>query len=196
MQNYQNIEVEIRALVPNFEDVLQQLVARKAEYHGESYLHDIYFCPQAVNSLEEVEMNQVGSYSLRLRKEKNEQGDIRLYLNTKTITSHGDHNAWEEHEVSVDSFEEMAEILKNIGFKSFFKLEKKRFHYQFEDLGIFLDDIKDFGACIELEKIVSSGEEREAKNKILIFLKSLGISEKQLVPKSVTNIVMKERAFK
>lgn len=196
MINNKNIEVEIRALVPDFENLRQELLAKKAKYHGESYLHDIYFCPEAVKSLEEVEMNQIGSYSLRLRKEKNENGEISLYLNTKTITNHGDHNAWEEHEVTLNDFEEMTEILKNIGFKSFFELEKVRFHYQVLDLGVFLDDIKDFGACIELEKIVSPGEESEAKATIINFLQSIGINEKQLVPKSVTNLVMKARAFK
>ena len=196
MNNHQNIEVEIRALVPDFQNLRQQLLEKKAEYRGESYLHDIYFCPKAFASLEEVEMNQVGSYSLRLRKEKNEKGEINLYLNTKTITNHGDHNAWEEHEVTVNNFEEMVEILKNIGFKAFFELEKNRFHYQCLGLGVFLDDIKDFGACIELEKIVSPGEENEAKAALLNFLQSVGIDEKQLVPKSVTNMVMKARAFK
>ena len=196
MKNNQNIEVEIRALVPDFENLRQELLAKKAEYRGESYLHDIYFCPKAVKSLEEVEMNQVGSYSLRLRKEKNENGEISLYLNTKTITNQGDHNAWEEHEATINDFEEMVEILKNIGFKSFFVLEKSRFHYQYSGLGVFLDDIKDFGACIELEKIVSLGEESEAKATIINFLQSIGIDEKQLVPKSVTNMVMKARAFK
>jgi predicted adenylyl cyclase CyaB len=196
MQNHQNIEVEIRALVPDFEDLRKRLLAKEAKYHGESYLHDIYFCPQTVNSLKEVEMDQVGSYSLRLRKEKNENDDIRFYLNTKTITNHGDHNAWEEHEVVLSDFEEMTEILKNIGFKPFFELEKSRFHYQYSDFNIFLDDIKNFGTCIELEKIVSPGEETKAKADILDFLKSIGIDEKQLVPKSVTNMVMKARAFK
>jgi len=196
MNNHQNIEVEIRALVPYIENLRQKLLVKGAKYHGESYLHDIYFCPQAVNSLEEVEMNQVGSYSLRLRKEKKENGDVLLYLNTKTITNHGDHNAWEEHEVSLNDFEEMAEILKNIGFKSFFELEKTRFHYQCSGLGVFLEDIKDFGGCIELEKIVSPGEESEAKERILNFLTSIGITKEQLVPKSVTNLVMKARAFK
>lgn len=196
MNNHKNIEVEIRALVPNFKNLRKQLLAKGAEFRCESYLHDIYFCPQIVNSLEEVEMNQVGSYSLRLRKEKTENGDIQLFLNTKTITNHGDHNAWEEHEVTLNDFEEMAEILKNIGFKSFFELEKTRFHYHCSGLEILLDDIKDFGACIELEKIVLLGEESEAKEIILNFLESIGVTKEQLVPKSVTNLIMKARAFK
>ena len=90
----------------------------------------------------------------------------------------------------------MSDILKTIGFKSFFELEKTRFHYECSGLGVFLDDIKDFGACIELEKMVYVGEESEAKQEIKNFLESIGVEENQIVPKSVTNIVMKERAFK
>ena len=196
MENKKNIEVEMRALVKDFASLRENILAKEAKFCGESYLRDIYFCPQNISKLEDVEMNQVGSYSLRLRKAKNESGDFHILLNTKTITNHGDHNAWEEHEIVLSDFEEMVDILKTIGFKSFFELEKTRFHYECGGLGVFLDDIKDFGACIELEKIVSVGEENEAKQEIIKFLESIGIEENKIVPKSVTNIVMKERAFK
>lgn len=196
MENRKNIEVEIRALVKDFGLLRENIIAKGAKFCGESYLLDIYFCPQNIFKLEDVEMNQIGSYSLRLRKMKNESGDFHILLNTKTITNHGDHNAWEEHETALNDFEEMLDILKTIGFKSFFELEKTRFHYECGGLGIFLDDIENFGACIELEKMVSVGEESAAKQEIVKFLESIGINENQILPKSVTNIVMKERAFK
>lgn len=195
MLKSKNIEVEIRALIPNFDNLSKKLLNLGADYCGVFELHDIYFCPQAVNTLEEVEMNKVGSYSLRIRKESKEGGEVKTYLNTKTITNHGDHNAWEEHEVAVNDFKEMQSILLNIGFKSFFELKKKRFQYKISDLNVFLDDISDFGACIEIEKIVLAGEEKGTKKDILKFLASLGISEEQIVTKSVTNMVMKERVF-
>lgn len=196
VNNHKNIEVEIRALVPNFVHLKKTLLKNGATYHDKCSIHDIYFCPKNISTLKDVEMNEVGSYSLRLRKEKKEKNNYYFYLNTKTITNHGDHNAWEEHEISVNNFKETIDIIKNIGFKSFFELQKTRFHYKYSNLSIFLENIKDFGTCIELEKIVRAGEESKAKQEILNFLKLIGITDKQLVAKSVTNMVMKKRAFK
>lgn len=191
-----NIEVEIRALVPDLDPLKEKLLARGGVFLGEYYIRDIYFCRQEFSELKDVEMNQVGSYGLRLRKSRDNNSDFRLSLNTKTITSAGDHNSWEEHELVVGDFQEAAAVLKNIGFKPFFDLEKNRYHYQCSGLDIFLEDIKNFGACVELEKMVFPGEEAAAKQEILEFLKSLDIDDQQIVPKSVTNIIMRDRAFK
>ncbi len=196
MATKKNIEVELRALVSNIDELRNKLNGKRIRFCKEIFLHDIYFCPKNINSLIGVEMNKVGSYSLRLRKNKNKSGKENIYLNTKTITKKGDHNAWEEHETKLDDFREMKEILKQIGFKSFFELKKNRYHYKYKDLNIFLDDIKDFGACIEIEKIVFKGNEDKAKLSIIAFLKTIGVEKSKIVTKSVTNLVMKSRAFK
>ena len=196
MLSLKNIEVELRALVPNIEEFKKVLEKKDIKVLRKVYLYDIYYCAKNINKLEEVEMNNVGSYSLRLRKIKEDEKKEKVYLNTKTITKKGDHNAWEEHETQVSDFNEIQEILKMIGFKDFFKLEKNRFYYKYKDLNIFLDNINDFGACIEVEKIVAKGNEDNAKLNIKKFLNSIGINKKDIVAKSVTNLVMKARAFK
>lgn len=191
-----NIEVEIRALVNDMPALQAKLIAEGGKYHGEYYLHDIYFCQKRCTRLEEVEMNEVGSYGLRLRKSKDYDGKKETSLNSKTITKKGDHNAWEEHEVTVSDFAETAKILMLTEFKPFFELEKTRHHYSLDGLDIFVEDIKDFGYCVEVEKMTTSGKEDEAKNQILTLLNKLGIDKDNIVPKSITNLIMKERAFK
>jgi predicted adenylyl cyclase CyaB len=190
-----NIEVEVRALVANLDDFESTLVKMGANFVGESYLCDIYFCKRSASSVEEVEMHEEGSYSLRLRKSKTD-GTESYTLNTKTIIREGDHNAWEEHETVVDSFEETQKILTLTEFAPFFKLEKNRRVYSYGEIEIAVEDIVDFGGAVEIEIMTHSGEEGAAKEKLIEFLASVGVTKDNILPKSITNIVMKERAFK
>lgn len=191
-----NIEVEIRACVDDAGILAKELEKRRAKFVASAYICDIYFCNKAAMKVEDVEMDAIGSYSLRLRvSEKNKQGK-HITLNTKTITNHGDHNAWEEHEVEVDDFSEAAKILKTTEFKPFFKLEKTRHIYHFDDMEVCIEDITDFGGAIEVEIMCAPGAEKQSKEKIKLFLRDIGINEDKIVPKSITNIIMKERAFR
>ena len=119
-------EVEHRALITT--ETFDALLAKGKEECAQSFqgplaIHDAYFCPQDVRNFNEVEMNEIGSYSLRLRCEV-ENGAATFSLNTKIIRKAQDHNAWLEHEITLSSFEECREILEAIGFKVFFELKK------------------------------------------------------------------------
>ena len=190
-----NIEVELRAIIKDAELFRNQLKDKGAEYKNSSYLCDIYFCEKSAASVADVEMNEIGSYSLRLRIAR--KNDVEtITLNTKTITNTGDHNAWEEHEITVDSFKEAALILSVTEFKPFFKLEKHRHAYVINEMEVLVEDIIDFGGAIEVEIMCVSGDEEESKSKIKsLLLNQLGLSESDIVPKSVTNIIMKQRSF-
>lgn len=190
-----NIEVELRALLGNTKDFQEKLKQKGAEYKYSSYIRDIYFCDKKVLSVAEVEMNEVGSYSLRLRLDR--KGGLEVVsLNTKTITAYGDHHAWEEHQIAVDNFQEAAMILSRTEFKPFFELEKQRHTYHYAEMEILVEDITDFGGAVEVEIMCAPGEEEVSKVKIKNFLiEDLGLLETEILPKSVTNIVMKQRAF-
>lgn len=190
-----NIEVELRALVADPKDFQEKLKQKGAEHKNSSYLKDVYFCDKKATSVADVEMDKVGSYSLRLRIAR--KGDTEtISLNTKTITTEGDHNAWEEHEVKIDNFREAALILSTTEFKPFFELEKHRHTYLLNDMEILVEEITDFGGAIEVEIMCMPGEEESSKAKIKNLLTNeLGLSEAEIVPKSVTNIIMKQRAF-
>jgi predicted adenylyl cyclase CyaB len=190
-----NIEVELRALVKDAKDFQEKLKEKGAIYQHSSYLCDVYFCEKNASSVEDVEMDEVGSYSLRLRVARKDDKE-KITVNTKTITNQGDHNAWEEHEVVVDSFKETAKILLITEFKPFFKLEKHRHTYAINGIEVLVEDITDFGGAIEVEIMCAPGEENESKEKIKnLLITDLGLSESDIVPKSVTNIIMKQRAF-
>ena len=190
-----NIEVEIRALLDDISSFKKTIENLGAELTSSLYLCDVYFCKEEHDKVEDVEMNEVGSYSLRLRKTKKDNQE-EFTINTKTITNHGDHSAWQENEIKIDNFSEATDILKIIGFKPFFKLEKERFVYKIDGMKICVEDIIDFKGAVEIEIMCSEDEVDQAKKKIKEFLNKCNVKEKDIAPKSITNIIMKERAFK
>jgi predicted adenylyl cyclase CyaB len=196
MMNIKNIEVEIRALLDDTLAFRNLIEKNGAKLIHSLYLCDIYFCKKTARKVEDVEMNEKGSYSLRLRKLRKGDNQDKFTINTKTITNYGDHNAWEEHEIEINDFSEAAKILELTEFKPFFKLEKNRFVYKLDDMEICVEDIVDFGGAVEIEIMCSDDQVVEAKKKIKEFLLKCDINETNIVPKSVTNIIMKERAFK
>jgi predicted adenylyl cyclase CyaB len=190
-----NIEVELRALLEDGRAFEEKLKAQGAEFRATSHLTDIYFCDRVATTFEDIAMHDVGSYSLRLRRAL-EGANETITLNTKTITTTGDHQAWEEHEVTVNDYSETAHLLQATEFKPFFKFEKTRRTYAYQDMEIAVEDIVDFGTAVEVEIIALPGEEAASKQKIREFLLSVDIAEEAILPKSVTSMIMHKLAFK
>lgn len=190
-----NHEVEMRSLLSSqqYDEIKARLHKGKAEFLGEEHIADVYFCPVATKSFPEIEMDEVGSYSLRLRK-SSKNGEEKVDLNMKVITEHGDHNAWKEHEVSVSSFDETKQMLSILGFKPYFQLDKHRTNFALDNMTVVLEDIADYGHVIEVEILTEKKEAEKAKDTIRDFMRESGIAEDQVVPKSVTNILMRERS--
>jgi len=188
-------EVELRALLTPAQKRSMQAFLENKEFRfvKKEKVRDAYFCATTVKNFSGVEMNEVGSFSLRVRESLINKKKV-VELNTKVITRFGDHNAWDEHEVVVSGYEEMVAILVAIGFKQFFSLQKVRNVYKKSSLSVFFEDIKDFGACVEIEMMTTASKSDAAKEKIKGLLFELGVAEKQIVKKSVTNLLMRNRS--
>jgi predicted adenylyl cyclase CyaB len=189
-------EVEFRALITS--EVYNKLLDRgrrenSESFHGPLSIQDNYFCPLHVKNFSEVEMNDVGSYSLRLRREIKDN-KTTVTLNTKIIRNVGDHNAWLEHETGLTSYEEGKMILEAIGFKSFFEFKKNRYSFQDANIHVCLEDIENFQPAIEIEIMTTEDKVQEAKDALIQYMESNNISKENLVKKSITNILMRERA--
>lgn len=187
-------EVELRVLITNkqLRNLLNKLKELHAKDLGKEEMSDAYFCHKSVKSFSGVEMNDVGSYGLRLRKIGDKKNNEKVELNIKVISKKGDHHSWKEHEIEVSNFNESKHILTVLGYKEFFSLQKVRRSYKVKDLKILIDDIKNFQPILEIEKITSQSQGEKAKEEIMEFLESCGITSSDVVPKSVTNILMKK----
>lgn len=191
-----NHEVEFRAILTS-KDFLNLLKIGKTKYKdnfkGPVTIEDIYYCQKHVKDFKEVEMDDIGSYSLRLRKETRKKVST-LTLNTKVITTFGDHNSWQEYETNISSHENSDQILRSIGFKDFFTFKKDRYTYRVGDILVCLENIIGFGSIIEVEIITTKEKSEIAKRKLLKFLESHNIKKEDIVKKSITNMLMKEKS--
>lgn len=190
-------EIEVRALVKSddINSTRKKILETGAVSKGIRSIHDVYYCDKSCQKAEDAEMNEVGSYSVRIRREEKE-GEVSISYNKKIITSKGDHNSWKEEEEPRTNFEEANQEMIDNGYKFFFDLDKNREKFNLDNMEICLEDIKNFGLGIEVEVIAAKEESEEVKRKIKDFLKSIGVQEEAIVPKSITNIIMHERAFK
>lgn len=188
-----NHEVEFRAVLTPIQrrGVVRKIKKQGGVLQSRCELTDVYYCPASVNNFRQIEMNQVGSFSLRLRNRRDGGVTPRADLNMKVITHHGDHNAWDEYEVSVDSLETTEKILRAIGYKPFCELKKKRSSFRLRHCTILVDDIVRFGPIIEIEIVTTRQQRDKAKAEAYSLLKKLGIHTSQIVRKSVTNLFMK-----
>ena len=189
-------EVEKRALLngSEYEAVKNKLIELGASDEGVVNINDTYFCRKDTKSFSEIEMKDVGSFSLRLREQSEVNKPKEAMMNVKVITKQNDHNSWEEHESSVGSMNEAMAILKAVGFKPFCTIKKKRLAYTLEGVGIALENIEDFGLGIEAEIMTTKDKEDSAKAKIDEVLSEIGIDSSKVVEKSITNIIMREKA--
>jgi len=187
-------EVEFRALLTQeiFDTMLRKATETKLDVTHVT-MEDAYFCPSLVKEFKEIEMDHPGSYSLRLRREINE-GVEHSSLNTKIIVNAGDHNAWREHETEVSSYENTKKIIEAIGFKSFFILKKDRYSFENQGVHVCLENIFDFQPVIEVEIMTTDNDVDIAKEHLIAYLENNGIKKEMIVPKSITNILMKQKA--
>jgi hypothetical protein len=120
-------EVEIRALFKEGDKaaIREKILRLGVISKGLSSIHDVYYCDKSCQKVEDAEMNQVGSYSVRIRKELKD-GDTAISYNKKTITTEGDHNSWKEKEEPRGDFEEANQEMIAGGYKFFFELNKER----------------------------------------------------------------------
>lgn len=190
-------EIEIRALIKggSKNSIREKIIKSGAISKGIRSIHDVYYCDKSCQKVEDAEMNKVGSYSVRIRKEIKD-GVTSISYNKKTITTEGDHNSWKEEEEPREDFENAKQEMLDSGYKFFFDLDKDREKFVLDDMEICLEDIKDFGLGIEVEVMATQEESEEVKQKIKTFLKSIDVQEEDIVPKSITNIIMHQRAFK
>jgi predicted adenylyl cyclase CyaB len=187
-----NHEVELRAFITKKQKNVLQKILKNSESKNK-FVKDVYYCPKSVKKFAEVEMDEVGSFSLRLRESKVGR-ETETTINMKVITSYGDHHAWDEHEIVIDSLKEANRIFKALGFKAFFTLEKERHSFIYQGMSVNLEEIKGAGSAVEVEIITEKSKADEAKQKILKFLEECGVQKDQIVKKSLTNELMHKLA--
>jgi predicted adenylyl cyclase CyaB len=153
-----NIEVEMRSFISD------------AQFEKVKSILDIDF--EFIGKLSEVTVYFSGEKDLRIRK--SEDG---AFLILKEGKIHDDARKEFEIRFNIEDFDLMIELLKALGYEVEIQWFRERLEYKKNDARVLLDDTKGYGKILELEEMVESGQEGDARKRLLDLIGDLGISE-------------------
>lgn len=164
-------EIEILIEVKsNKEDALKAL--EQFESKGLKKTLDVYFYDPLREELQPDKNGRLKN-CLRLR-----QKDGKYSIAYKI--DHFDGDEWshsDEYETSIGDFEIMARSIELLGFEELVRIDNEKHVFMTSEYEIVLEDVKDLGIFLEVEKMseVSDDKVTEAKEEIRSFLKTLNI---------------------
>ena len=166
------IEVEAKAHVNDFNNVLEKLKEIGAEKVMVEHQKDTYFNNPEYRDFEKSDE------ALRIRNTtiNNEKSEIILTYKGPKLDDVS--KTRKEIEVNVEDSKNTGLILENLGFKAAADVEKYRTTYSFQEFTISLDKVHKVGNFVEIEKGMAEGEDfKEAIDKIFKIYKKLGIED-------------------
>lgn len=164
------IEVEVKAHVENFERVQNKLKQIGALRKSLEHQIDTYFNNITLRDFEKTDE------ALRIRKTTIDNKEIKNILTYKGAKIDNISKTRKEIEVEIQDPDNISLILENLGFKPVADIEKIRTSYTLNNYIITLDEVKNVGKFVEIEKYMKEGEDFEdALQEIFNLYKKLDI---------------------
>ena len=159
-------EIEIKAKLINREGVIEKLKALGCVFEPAITQEDTVYTKNT-GSLKEFLGNDV---YLRIRVKNNGKIFFTLKKNTavKLVKI--------EHEVEISSKEEMHQALLLMGYREAVRVDKTRIITHYNGCEICIDDVKNLGSFIEMEKM-AEGDGEKIQEELFIFFESIGIKQ-------------------
>ena len=161
------MEVEMKAKIDDMEEMKQRLESKGAKFEGEAQQVDAYYKPKGFDK----RPNGPGDWILRVRTSGDEKS-----LTIKVLTEVT--GAWIEHETGIDNEEQARKIAETMGLINVFTFHKRRMFGRLGEFEVLLDDVKELGRYIEVA--LESDEKEGTRQKIIDFMKTIGIEEKDV----------------
>jgi len=163
-------EIEVKAKVENFDSVKEKLSDMGCEF-SESLIQDdkIYL----KNGMDLGHLRK-GLVAMRIR---NSNG--KHIFNQKIQLENDLDNI--EHETEISDPKELHEMLTNLGYYVASHVNKKRIKCNYKDMEICLDEVKNLGSFIEVEKLTKDDDSMKVQKELFEFLMSLGIKQEDRV---------------
>ena len=159
-------EIEIKARISNPTKLQETLKLKGIHLSKAVKQHDVVYC--ILGSAD----NALDANWLRIRTENDEKVIFTL---KRSVVGHLDSI---EHEVMVDSAEELEAIIKLLGFEPYSDLTKIRQKAQTGSLEICVDIVPGLGDFIEVEKMMDKDANHDTVvNELWKFLNTLGIEK-------------------
>jgi adenylate cyclase, class 2 len=142
------------------------------ESQGVKKVLDIYFFDPLRPALQIDEQGRLLN-SFRLRSKEGACAvAYKVDHFNEEVWSHSD-----EYETSCGDFDTMCTLLEKLGLKELVRIDNEKYVFTTEDYEIVLEDVKDLGLYLEVEKRghVDDANIEETKQEIRMFIESLGI---------------------
>lgn len=142
------------------------------EYKGMKQTLDVYYHDPLRKDLEpDSEGKLMACFRIRSKGGKN-------YITYKNDIFIGD--AWshsDEYETEIGDFDTAVHIVEKLGLKELVRIDNEKHIYETPDYEIVLEDVKNLGLFLEVEKREAVDDDKvlQAKEEIRVFLTSLGI---------------------
>lgn len=172
------IEIEIKARVKDRDEVKEK-ITKIGDFIGIQHQEDIYFDSPYQNFVKSGEV-------LRVRKSQHKH-----VLTYKKKRPDEKARVRTEHEVMVESGDEVAEILKDLGFVLIARIRKARESYKVDGCNVELDMVKGLGVFIEVEIVIPETEDIDSgKEKIFALLDKIGVPRENIEEKSYLELCL------
>jgi adenylate cyclase, class 2 len=165
---------EVEILV-NVKDKKEKVLDKLAQFDfgGVKKVLDIYFFSENHTGLMPKENHSLTECFRIRRKDK-------INYITHKVDKFDEKGLWlysEEEETEFKDFDIIKKIISNLGFKQLIKIENQKYTYYTKDYEIVLEDVKNLGLFLEVERLNINDNEDilEIKKDILNFISSLGI---------------------
>lgn len=175
------MEIELRAKVNNLnllEKKLNELPGIKEKKINERQI-DIYL---------KHEKDKERKMIIRLRKNY-ENNEAILTFKGRSVTNKED-ICWEDYDTPIKNPDKLERLLINNGYVYVCLIDKVRQSFSYQDYEINIDNIRDLGVFIEIEKKDKEENISQIKKEILNLLTKLGIKENEIINKGYVQLVI------
>ncbi len=170
------MEVELKARVKDLDSMRKRLESLGVSFGNTVEQKDVYFKPRGFDEKPEG----TGSWIVRIRTSGNKK-TLTLKALTEML------GVWKEYETAIDNDEQARRILEAMGVINVFTINKKRTYGRLDDFEVLLDDVKELGKFLEVA--LESDEKENTRNRILGFMKNLGIEDKDIEKRGYGEII-------
>jgi adenylate cyclase, class 2 len=165
-------EIEILIEVKSDKETAQKAL-EQFEFIGAKEVIDVYFTSPFRKDLQPDESGRLNNcYRIRSKDGKASVAYKVDHFDDNMQWSHSD-----EHETEIGDFATALEINRHLGFEELIRIDNTKYTYMTPDYEIVLEDVKNLGLFLEVEKLEQVPDEKvtETKEEIRNLLKTLNI---------------------
>ena len=172
-------EIEVKARVADLGELTKKLEAMGVVLSEPIIQNDQTFIDESYGSYDKF---QPGRNILRIR-----ENNGKFIFTIKQSLSNELNSI--ERETEIAEPEEFREALLLMGYKPAVEIHKVRRKAKYKDYEICLDEVKELGSFVEVEKITDEKNADEVQNKLFEFLESLGVKREDRVTNGYDTLI-------